>query len=184
MKNIILLACLFLPLQYLFAQEEPSRSQVVEFLKKDGKLLQKQYHSIGQIGRIEFENIIICDLVNDEKIGALRIIVSEGSALSSETGRYIGTLDFDEIEDCLKSLKYMKEKTSSTADTYTEYEYLTRDGVKIGVYSGKLKSNPWVFFVRTDRYELRSRETMNYNKIDDVINMIQSASDNLKSLLN
>ena len=89
--------CLFLILSVSAQETEESpksTSTAVEFMKKDGRLLQKEFIKIPNADAIGLgcEVLIMTDMVDKTKVGCLRL---EKSYYSSQydNGSYIGTLD-------------------------------------------------------------------------------------------
>lgn len=187
MKNLLLFTILMLVYTLSFSQEkskeEKSKSETVEFLQKDGVLLEKQFYDIGKVSGVSFQTIIITDIITKKKIGALRLETEHYSSIGTDT--YIGTLDFDELDACLKSLEYIKTNIlPSTPSVYTEFEYKTRDGVKIGTFwsQGK-KESKWSLYIQTKSYTNRSTAYISVEKVDEIIDMIKKSLNNLETNL-
>lgn len=181
-KLLFMMAVLFLGISANAqdSKQEESKSTVVKLLKKDGVLLRKDFYDIGKVDGVTFENIIITDISTGEKSGALRLKTFHYSSLGTDT--YIGTLDFDELSGCIKSLTYMKNNImTSTPENYTECEYRTKDDVCLGAYLEK--ENTWSIYVKTRDYINDSREVLNSGKIDDIIRLLNNSLDNLKAHL-
>ena len=86
---------------------------------------------------------------------------------------YIGTLDSDELDACIKSLQYIKDTLLPSAPTvYTEAEYKTNDGVKFGAYYAKDK---WTAFIYTKGYTSRSAEFLGVDNLDSFITVMQQS---------
>ena len=136
------------------AQE--STSKTLEFMAKDGTLIQREFFQLGKVKGVECEVLIIKDVVSNKKIGCLRLKTRYSSSYSSDT--YIGTLDYDEIDACVKSINYIIESvTPSTPERYTEIEYRTRDKVEVGAFYQE-KSSSWRAYVQTKSYTNKSME--------------------------
>lgn len=189
MKKILLLALSMVLCISGFAQEtkgNDSKSKTVEFLKKDGALLKKEFFDIGNISygkssiSVKFQNILITDVVSKSKVGALRLETEYTSSIGTDT--YIGTLDSDELEACIQSVKYLRDNViNQQATTYTECEYRSRDGVLIGAYSNlRNPEKPWILYVQTKSYTSRSMETLSLDKIDELISLLEKAQAQLK----
>lgn len=176
MKKVLLFATLLLIGCVAVAQEqEKSESKTVEFMQKDGTLLQRETYPMNSIKGLsaECEVLVIKDVVSGSKMGCLRIETSYyiGSGNSST---YIGTLDFDEIDACIQSLEYIINSVlPSTPEVYTEYRYRTRDGLEVGVYwsSGK----KWQAYVQTKQYNSRSMKSFDNALLPDFVAMLQNA---------
>ena len=180
MKKILLLALSMVLCIGGFAQEtkgNDSKSKTVEFLKKDGALLKKEFFDIGNISYgntiiVKFQNILITDVVSKSKVGALRLEIEYTSSM----------LDSDELEACIQSVKYLRDNViNQRATTHTECEYRSRDGVLIGVHSNlRNPEKPWTFYVQAESYTSSSRETLSLDKIDELISLLEKAQAQLK----
>lgn len=164
-------------------EEESSKSKTVELLKKDGVLLKKDFYDIGKVAGVTFQNIVITDISTGQKTGALRIETSYYSSIGTDT--YIGTLDYDELAGCIKSLSYIKDNIITTMpENYVECEYKTKDGVSLGAYlSSTKKEKIWKIYIRTKSYTNRSQEFMKSENIIEIISLLNQSMENLKSHL-
>ena len=178
MKKYLLAIALMMPL-VIMAQEEKSSSKTVEFLSKDGTFLLKEFFDLPTIGSsyntVDFQVLIITDLKSDGKIGCLRLTTHYPSRSGNDD--YIGTLDPDEIDACVMCLEKIKTDISPTAPTiYTEVEYKTRDGVKIGSFWREKKSE-WVIYVQTKSYTSRSTTSLNTTSLPSLISNLKEAKE-------
>lgn len=164
-------------------QEEASKSETVKLLQKDGVLLRKDFYDIGKVEDVTFQNIIITDISTGEKTGALRLKTYYYSSLGTDT--YIGTLDFDELEGCIKSLAYIKDNViTSLPETYTECEYKTKDGVSLGAYIRTTKKErDWRIYIQTRSYTNRSQEFLSSDNLVEVISLLNKSLENLRTHL-
>ena len=164
--------------------ESASKSQVVELLAKDGILLEKQFYPLGSVAGVEFENLILTDITTGKKTGALRVTTSYYSSIGSDD--YIGTLDADELDACLKSMNYIKEQVAKPAPSiYTEYEYSTRDGVSMGCYcsTDRKGESSWTIFIKTKKYTSRSTKHLKADNLEAVITTLEKAKTDLTTHL-
>ena len=157
--------------------KESSNSTAVEFMKKDGRLLLKEFIKIPDTDAIGLgcEVLIMTDMVDKSKVGCLRL---EKQYYSSQydNGSYIGTLDNDEIGACIQSLDYIKTAITSIPENYTEITYSTNDGVEFGAFfSQSRKEAKWIVFVKVKRYVSKSLKTIDIENIDTLIGILQSA---------
>ena len=159
MKKVLLLIALLIPMvSNAQEQKEKSSSKTVEFLSKDGSFFKKEFYDQPSVGssynKIDCTVLIITDMKSNEKRGCLRLTTHYPS--SSGNDDYIGTLDPDELDACVMCLdKIQSDITTTVPSTYTEAEYKTRDGVQIGAYWNKKKSE-WVIYIQTKSYTCRS----------------------------
>ena len=162
---------------YSFAQEKAkddipeSKSKAIEFLKADGTFLVKEFYDLQKIKGVECQVLIMTNVVSGTKMGCLRLETQYRGQYSSDS--YIGTLDSDELDACIKSLQYIKDTLLPSAPTvYTEAEYKTNDGVKFGAYYAKDK---WTAFIYTKGYTSRSAEFLGVDNLDSFITEMQQA---------
>ncbi len=159
MKKLFLSLLLISFSALLFAQEtknEPvSQSKSIEFLSNKGLFVLKEFYNLGKIkGMVIYKDIrfemdcivlILTDIKNNTKISCLKLETTNGS-LSNEI-TYTGTIDADELDDCIQILEYISNNLLSTRPAvYTEVEYRTRDFVKIGAFYDD-KTVEWKVFV-------------------------------------
>ena len=178
MKKYLLLCflCISVALSsFAQAQEKDaipeSKSKAVEFLKADGTFIVKEFYDLQKIKGIECQVLIMTNVVTGAKIGCLRLETQYRSQYSSDS--YIGTLDSDELDACIQSLRYIKDTLlPSTPEVYTEAEYKTNDGVKFGAYFSK---NKWTAFVYTKGYTSRSACFLDVENIDSFITVMEQA---------
>lgn len=125
---------------------------------------------------IENEVLIITDVLSGVKYGCMRLItVYKG--VGHTLDKYIGTLDYEELDACIKSLTYINgELLPTRPDCYTEVEYKTLDNLRIGAYY----SSEWKAFVYTKGYTHRSAEYINSKHIESLISVMEQAKDMIK----
>lgn len=158
-------------------QQANSKSETVQLLNKQGVLLLKDFYDIGKVNipfssTIFFRNIVITNITTGEKSGALRISING----------HIGTLDFDEIEGCIKSITYIKRNIINTIpNNYKEFIYTTKDGLTLGAYiNDNKKTKEWMIFIKSQWHINASMNSMNIDKIDEIISMLNNSLDNLR----
>lgn len=159
MRRILLLMVLVLSTSFTMLAQEvntkanaevQSNSTAINFLSKDGSFFQRAFYPIDKIGGTKIKNmntevVIINDLTNNSKIGCLRL-TTYSFAVS-----YSSTLDPDELDACANCLEYISNNVINTQpETYTEYSYITKDGVKIGVYRD-VNGKPWTIAIQTKK---------------------------------
>ena len=111
MKKVLILTTLFLVTLFSYSQEKQSekipetKSKSIEFMSKDGAFIKKEFYDLGKVKGIKCDLLIITDEVNQTKMGCIRLESTYSSSYSTDT--YIGTLDYDEIDACVKSLNYI-----------------------------------------------------------------------------
>lgn len=143
-----------------FAQqkEEESASTTLQFMKTSGSFMVKEFYDLATIKGVACKVLIITDVVSNKKIGCMRLETTYRSSYNSSPDTYVGTLDADELDACIRSLTYLKDNIlSKNAETYTEAQYTSRDKVEIGAYFNESKMK-WTAYVQTKSYTNRSME--------------------------
>lgn len=182
MKKITIFFTLLLCSFLSFAQsekgaEEQSKSKALEFLAKDGSFKLKEFYDLGSVKGVKCEVLIITDVVDNIKVGCLRVETSHYVSYSYGSDTYIGTLDYDELDACIKSIKYIQETLlPSTPEVYTESEYRTRDNVKVGAYFDKDKSK-WTAFMYTKGYTSKSAAFFDSSSLTELCDLMQKAKE-------
>lgn len=180
MKRIALLSILLLTSLLSFAQtettqEEKSKSKALEFLSKDGSFILKEFYELGTVKGVKCEVLILTDVVKNEKIGCLRVETSHYVSYSYGSDTYTGTLDYDELDACIKCIKYIQETLlPSSPEIYTESEYKTRDNVKVGAYYDNSKSK-WTAFMYTRGYTSKSAAFFDSSNLTELCEMMERA---------
>lgn len=178
MKKLFLLIALMMPIasiaQDKVAENSQSKSKTLEFLEKDGSFIQKEFYPLGKVKGVECEVLILTNLLNKQKMGCLRLKTTYYNRVGGND-TYIGTLDSDELSASVQSLQFIKDQLMPTnPSTYTEAEYKTRDGVKLGAYSS---DKGWKSYVYTKGYTSRSAEFFDASHIDSLIGYLNQAKD-------
>ena len=187
MKRIVIGIICIMFASVCFAQNEAvnneTKSKTLAFMAKDGTLLQKEVHYLGNIKNvldsISFEVMFIKDVLANLEIGCLRLEQANSNKYSSDTYTYVGTLDYDEIDACIQSLTYIKSIIKTLPEKYTEIEYKTNDNLKMGVYSS---NKGWTFYIY-----IQSKKKNWYcridisEKIDEVINYLSQGKSIIES---
>lgn len=181
MKKILFAVLFLFTLNVTSAQQEnskdESKSETLRFLKKDGTCFMKEFYDLGKVKGVECQVLIVTDVVEGSKIGCLRLITEYVSSVTSDT--YIGTLDYSEIDACVKSLEYIKSTIQSQPSIYTEIEYKTNDGIEIGAYynekGGLSAVKGWRAYVYTKSYTSRSAEYFDASNVDALIVILKNA---------
>ena len=186
MKQIILLLTLIIFSLNTFAQEEKpaSKSKAILFQQKEGSLLKREFYDVeGKKVGVGFQALVVTDEITAEKIGALRIKTYYYSSALKNSETFIGTLDSDELDACIKSLEYMSETIiTQTPNTYTECEYKYRDGVSITVFSTS-DNTKWQIAIQTKSYTNRSTSYLKISSLPEIINYLKNGQQLLKEKL-
>ena len=175
-KYLILLITLMLSITSFAqgnAKDFKSESNSLQFMSQNGSFIYKEFFDLPSVKKIEFQILIMTDLVDQEKMGCLRLKTQYKSNYGTTT--YIGTLDYDEIDACIQCLeKLQSDILPSVPSSYVEVTYQTKDGVKIGAYCNEGKSN-WKAYVYTRGYNVDSAEFINAENIVKIIENLKTA---------
>ena len=159
------------------ANEVKSESKTLEFISRGSSLIKKEFYDLGSVKGVECQVLIVTDLLKNEKMGCLRLETKYTSSYSTDT--YVGTLDYDEIEDCIKSLNYIKDNIlPSIPSTYTEVEYSTRDNIEVGAYYSE-KKLAWIAYTYTKSYTSRSAEFFDAASLSLLVNKMAIAKNTI-----
>lgn len=136
-------------------QIKESQSSFVNFDSNQGSLILRQYYNLGSLKtKLGFWDI----LSNKEYVSLdVNILVSTDVKTKAQRGcvrleegtRYIGTLDYEELDACIQSIDYMKSIIMNPTQNYTECSYKTLDKLELGVYCSNGK---WSSFIKYGRY--------------------------------
>lgn len=172
MKRILfflLVAVLAVPTFAQSLEKDKSDSKAVAFSSRQGSLITKVYYPLGDVKGVDFEVLLLIDELKNEKMACLRL-KTYSSATEDD---YIGTLDADEIDACIQSLTYIKDKMlPTTPEMYTECEYKSKDGIRMGAFWG---SKGWSTFVYTAGYTSRSAKFLKEADLPVIIEKLNSA---------
>ena len=161
--------------------ENVSKSEAVQLLNREGILTRRDFYDIGNIGKVAFQTLVITDITTGEKTGALRLEAYQVLTTNSQT--FIGTLDYDEISGCIKSLEYIKNNLlNTTPDNYTEFDFKTKDHASVGAFYS-VNENKWTLYIKTRDYISASLKAIKAKEIDTLISLFTAAKDNLSTKL-
>lgn len=187
MKKIILLAILaiaaFIPSFAQEADKQESKSNTVLFQERGNSLMERKYFDFEPIFGVEFQNIVITNVQSGEKIGALRLISGEYSKVLNRPESFIGTLDSDELESFIKALEFMQNvvNTKEVTDVNTEYEFRSRDNVRVCIFTSRKKV--WELVIQPVQYSNRSSRYMKADKLPEIIEQVKKAKAQLDEAL-
>lgn len=172
-KVVLLLLSFVVSMNVAFAQEQQdeSKSKSVEFMKGSGSLIKKEFYDLPKVKSVTCQVLIMTNVVSGKKMGCLRLETSYYNGRSSDS--YIGTLDYEELDACVRSLNYIKEELLPSAPAvYTEAEYKTLDNLKIGAFYSK---NKWTAYIYTKGYTSRSADFIDASNVEAFINVMTQA---------
>ena len=150
---IILLAAFAFNLSYgQTATKENELSNAEKFSSKAGTLIQKEFIDVGTINKAEIKVIHYTDMISSETMSSVRFEYEVASSYSTDTK--IASLDADEIDGLIKSIKLMQEKVFvSTPTNYTEVTFKSRGGFEAGCYWSK---GDWATYLKLEKYDGKS----------------------------
>lgn len=119
-------------------QDEPA-TEAGKFLAKRGLVVMKQFHEIGKVK---------CDYGTKLTFSTLIFAVAQGTKGDRTFGLKIEhesnegfaescLVDFEELKELLLAIKHLlglAKQVATERNDYTEFEYLTKDHLKVGFY--------------------------------------------------
>jgi hypothetical protein len=177
MKKVIFVITAIFITSLGFAQEisdkEKTDSKALEFMSNGSSLIKKEFYDLKSVKGVKCQVLIITNILQNSKMGCLRLETRYTGYSTSDT--YIGTLDYDEIDDCIKSINYIKDNLLiSTPSVYTETEYRTRDRIEVGAYYNE-KQSVWKAYVYTKSYTSRSAEYFDASSLASLAEVMEQA---------
>ena len=123
----------------LAPQRDEPGTEAGKFLAKRGHVVMKQFHEVGKVKcdygtKLTFSTLVfaIAQGAKGERTFGLKIEHESSKGLVESC-----LVDFDELKELLLAIKHLLElskKVSNERDDYTEFEYVTRDYLKVGFY--------------------------------------------------
>ena len=173
----VLLTLMYFPTYAQEMDSKESKSELVEFFSKDGVFLRKDFYDIGNIGGIEFKNVIFTYVSTGEKRGGMRI------STSSSAGERIGIIDGDELDKCIEALEYMKDEISHPVpENDVEFQYTSKDGMRIGAYVflhlGRTRM--WRIFIQLNIYNEDSTINLKPESMEKLIAVIKLSREKMR----
>jgi hypothetical protein len=175
-KDLTLLALLTTSV-IAFSQTTPQElSNADKFSAKAGTLIQKEFVEIGMVGKAKIKVIYYTDLISNETVSAVRFEYEVASTYGSDTK--IASLDGDEIDGLIKSIKLIQEKVfASTPTNYTEVTYKSRGGFEAGCYWSK---NDWVTYLKLEKFDGKSYVFLKKEDFATMLSLLEKAKSMLK----
>lgn len=152
MKKYVLFALFCSLLNPIFSQEDDLYDKLnnpLEISEYEGGLIQRDFYFLENIKGVEYNVLIITDLLTKEKHGYLTISIDDD--IPNSTKFYSGYLSFDEINTCLLSLDYINNYVQLTTPTnYIDIKYKNKNNVQVGAYYDDLPKK-WIGFTKTNK---------------------------------
>ena len=123
----------------LAPQRDEPATEAARFLAKRGHVVMKQFHEIGKVKcdygtKLTFSTLIfaIAQATTGDRTFGLKI-----EHESTEGYEESCLVDFDELKELLLAIKHLlglAKQTATERNDYTEFEYITKDYLKVGFY--------------------------------------------------
>lgn len=178
MKTPILLLTLTLLATVTFGQDtkEAELSNAEKFSSKAGTLIKKEFVEVGVINKAEIKVIHYNDMISNESVSSVRFEYDVASSYSTDTK--IASLDSDEIDGLIASIKMMQEKVfQMTPTNYTEVTYKSRGGFEAGCYWSK---GDWKTYLKLEKYDGKSYVFLKKSDFPELLAQLEKAKGLLK----
>jgi hypothetical protein len=178
LKKILLTIAFFLTTVAMnFGQSKGQElSNADKFSAKAGALIQKEYLDVGTVNKAKIKVIHYKDLISSETASAVRLQYEIPSSYSTDIK--IASLDADEIDGLIKSIKLMQEKVFvSTPTNYTEFTYKSRGNFEAGCY---WKKGDWEAYLKLDKFDGLSYVLLKKDDFPTLVNLLEKAQTMLK----
>lgn len=179
MKNLLLVLLSFLAFNLSYGQtdsKEKELSNAEKFSSKSGTLIEKEFLDVGTLKKAEIKVIHYTDLISNESVSALRFEYEVASSYSSDTK--VASLDADEIDGLIKSIKMMQEKVFTSSPTnYTEVTYKSRGGFEAGCYWSK---GDWATYLKLEKYDGKSYVFLKKDDFPELLTLLEKAKTLMK----
>lgn len=170
---LITLLCIGLNAQTPAKEKELSNAEV--FSAKAGTLMQKEFVEIGTLKRCKIQVVYFTDLISNTKQSALKFEYEVASTYSTDTKA--ATLDPDEVDGLMKSIKLMQEKVFPTTPTnYTEVYYRSRGGFEGGCFTSK---GTWSTYLKLEKFDGKSYVFLNIEDLTTLYTYLEQAKSKL-----
>jgi len=119
-------------------RDEPS-TEAGKFLAKRGHVVMKQFREVGKVKcdygtKLTFSTLVfaIAQGAKGDRTFGLKIEHESSDGIEESC-----LIDFDELKELLLAIKHLlglAKQTAAEQNDYTEFEYITRDYLKVGFY--------------------------------------------------
>jgi hypothetical protein len=176
-KTVLTFALFLTTIAMTFGQsKEQELSNADKFSAKAGTLIQKEFLDIGTVNKAKIKVIHYKDLISYETVSAVRFEYEVASSYSTDTK--IASLDADEIDGLIKSIKLMQEKVFlSTPTNYTEVTYKSRGGFEAGCY---LSKGDWATYLKLEKFDGKSYVFLKKDDFPTLLSLLEKAKTMLK----
>lgn len=176
-KTVLTLALFLTTIAMTFGQsKEQELSNADKFSAKAGTLIQKEFLDVGTVNKAKIKVIHYKDLISNETVSSVRFEYEVASSYSMDTK--IASLDTDEIDGLIKSIKLMQEKVFvSTPTNYTEVTYKSRGGFEAGCYWSK---GDWATYLKLEKFDSKSYVFLKKDDFPTLLSLLEKAKTMLK----
>lgn len=179
MKKLLFVLISFLMFSLSYGQtdtKEKEISNAEKFSSKAGTLIQKEFIDVGTINKTVVQVIHYTDLISNETVSSVRFEYEVVSSYSTDTK--IASLDADEIDGLIKSIRMMQEKVfTMTPTNYTEVTYRSRGGFEAGCYWSK---GDWATYLKLEKYDEKSYVFLKKDDFPALLALLEKAKTMLK----
>ena len=179
MKKLLFVIISILTFSVSYGQtdtKEKELSNAEKFSLKAGTLIQKEFIDVGTINKLKVQVIHYTDLVSNETVSSVRFEYEVASSYSTDPK--IASLDADEIDGLIKSIRMMQEKVfAMTPTNYTEVTYRSRGGFEAGCYWSK---GDWATYLKLEKYDGKSYVFLKKDDFLALLALLEKAKTMLK----
>lgn len=171
----IIIAFISLSIYAQTQTKEKELSNAEVFSAKSGVLMQKEFVEIGTLKRCKIQVVYFTDLISNTKQSALKFEYEVATTYSTDTKA--ATLDPDEVDGLMKSIKLMQEKVFPTTPTnYTEVYYRSRGGFEGGCFTSK---GTWSTYLKLEKFDGKSYVWLNIEDLTTLYTYLEQAKSKL-----
>ena len=179
MKNLLVVLLVLTGIQFSHGQSDTKENELSNaelFSSKSGTLIEKKFGNIGTVKDVEVKVVRYKDLMTGEEIQALLLQYEVASSYSTDTKS--ASLDSDEIDGLIKSIKMMQDNVFNTSPTtYTEVTYKSRGGFEAGCFS---KKGDWSTYLKLEKFDGKSYVFLKKDDFPELLVLLEKAYSAMK----
>jgi hypothetical protein len=177
MKNLLVISIIITSLFNSFGQtKEQEISKADKFSSKAGTLIEKEFIDVGSVNKAKIRVIHYKDFISNDVLSAVRFELEVTSSISTDTK--IASLDSDEIEGLIKSIKIMEDNVFNSKPTnYKEVTFKSRGGFESGCFWSK---GEWSTYLKLEKFDNKSYVFLKRNEYPELLSLIEKAKSMLK----
>jgi hypothetical protein len=155
--------------------KEKLLTEAEQFSSQAGTLIERQFIEIGKVKGIEVKVLKYQDLNSGLGKSALRFEFQYRSTNAYTTDTKVASLDVDEIEGLIKSIKNLQASVFPTTRTvYTEITFRSRTGFEAGAYFS-LEKGRWSAYLQLERFDKNSLVFLTTDDFSALLDLIEQA---------